>query len=147
MGLMNPYNYGSDLQNLPKFAMRIPENLECFCGKIAKKVLFSEKFPNMGTFFSELSSTDFTNVYSAGTVDMAWSHFKQIFTCVLDKYIQFNSIFISIYTSTIKHTTISIKILRKQNIEEKTGRPMRPENCLSLKIKVTKHSNNQLKQD
>ena len=48
---------------------------------------YNFKKANFDQIRSELSHTNFANVCSAGTVDMAWLSFKEIFTFVLDKYI------------------------------------------------------------
>ena len=54
--------------------------------KIRREV-YNFKKANFNRIRSELNNTNFDDVYSAGTVDSAWSSFKKIFITVLDKYI------------------------------------------------------------
>ena len=57
---------------------------------------------------------------------------------------QFNSIQ-SLFPYKKKYTNIKKHQNNKEtNMEEKTGRPMRPDYCPSLKKKVTKHPNNHI---
>ena len=63
--------------------------------------------------------------------------------CKFRTEIQFNQFNLYFHIKNTQ-TSRSIKITKKQNMEEKTGRPMRPDYCPSLKKKVTKHPNNHI---
>ena len=69
-------------------------------------------------------------------------YFSLVVTSGTFNSIQFNLYFHIKYTQTSR----SIKITKKHNMEEKTGRPIRADDCPSLERKkiVTKHPNNHL---
>ena len=67
--------------------------------------------------------------------------FKFLYALPLPNTIQFNSIQFNLYFhKKYKHTSRNIKILKKQNMEEKTGRPIRPDNFLFLTRKKKLHN-------